>query len=680
MTYDKQAIAERIRDLSPEKSELLDKLLKEEEGEHLASLLRQETDSDEWSPLVAIQSAGLKPPFFCVSPVFGTVFIYHDLAYHLGKDQPFYGLQPFGVDRAHLPDSRIEDMAARYVDALRSLQPEGPYFLGGYSFGGVVAFEMAQQLQNKGHQVALLALIDTWVPISVSKPSLLDTLKFLATSTVGIWPYVCNYLSLVASSSLPQGNHITEKFPILKTVFPRFYINRLLDAIVRKLGMAKILFSESGLMMFNQPAIRPMLRVLKASIQAFRNYTPRTYSGPITCFQTGGTYTKGDQYATIGWSKLTTGGIDIHSVPGDHLAVMRKPHVQVLAEELRACLDKSLCRIQKDKICQPAIENKETKGLERRKKSRDLDSQTQALLQKIAKEEAFPLETLTPMQARKAEEGMRAFAGELQPIANVEDKTILHSAGEIPVRIYTPEGCGPFPILVYLHGGGWVVGNLDIYNDICRSLANGAGCIVVSVDYRLAPEHKFPAAVEDAYTATQWIANNASCIGGDPTRITVGGDSAGGNLAAVVSIIAHERGGPPLVYQLLIYPATNLSSFDTNSYHDYAEGYFLTKASMQWFRNHYLKNDDDRRNPYASPLLSKDLSGLPPAFVITAGFDVLKDEGEAYANRLKRAGVSVRHVCYNDTIHGFFFMAGVLDKARTARGEATAALRVAFAK
>lgn len=203
---------------------------------------------------------------------------------------------------------------------------------------------------------------------------------------------------------------------------------------------------------------------------------------------------------------------------------------------------------------------------------------------------------------------------------------------------------------------------------------------MVSVDYRLAPEHKFPAALEDAYAATHWVAQTAHRINGDPGRIAVGGDSAGGNLAAVVSLMARDKGGPTLVYQVLVYPVTNLSSFDTDSYREHGEGYILTRENMEYYRNHYLGREEDGQNPYASPLLAEDLRDLPPALVITAEFDVLTDEAKAYAKRLRGAGVPVEYSCYDGMIHPFFSLAGAVDRAREAMDEATAALRSVFAR
>jgi acetyl esterase len=246
------------------------------------------------------------------------------------------------------------------------------------------------------------------------------------------------------------------------------------------------------------------------------------------------------------------------------------------------------------------------------------------------------------------------------------------------VRIYTPAGSGPFPVLVFFHGGGWVIGDLDTQDGACRALANGAGCLVVSVGYRLAPEHKFPAAPDDTYAATKWVAANAASINADPARIAVGGDSAGGNLTAVTAQMARQRGGPRLAFQLLIYPVTD-GACDTASYRDNADGYLLTKEMMLWFWNHYVRNPEERFNSMASPLRAQSLKGLPPALVQTAEFDPLRDEGEAYAARLQEAGVPVKLTRYDGMIHGFFGMASVIDRATTAIGEAAEALRSAFA-
>lgn len=307
---------------------------------------------------------------------------------------------------------------------------------------------------------------------------------------------------------------------------------------------------------------------------------------------------------------------------------------------------------------------------------KNLDPQAWFILKQLDSTGMPPMEQLEPEMAR-ASADFRLLAGAPEAVQKVENRTIPIEGAEIAVRIYTPEGEGPFPVLVYYHGGGWVIGNLETVDVPCRMLANRAGCIVVSVDYRLAPEHKFPTAAEDAYAAVQWVAEHAVEIGADPGRIAVGGDSAGGNLAAVVSLMAREQGGPSLAYQMLFYPVTN-HSYDTDSYRENAEGYFLTKNTMVWFWNHYLRDEMDGQHPYASPLLAEDLSGLPPALVITAGFDPLRDEGEAYAERLKAAGVPVEATRYDGMIHGFIWMPGVLAASRDAINRAANALKEAF--
>jgi len=308
-----------------------------------------------------------------------------------------------------------------------------------------------------------------------------------------------------------------------------------------------------------------------------------------------------------------------------------------------------------------------------------LDPRIAAMLEQTEKQGVPLLETLTPIQAREfINTAVRELRGDPEDVENVENLNITGPAGQIPVRVYMPEAGGPFPILVYFHGGGWVFCNLDTHDNVSRSLANGAGCVVVSVDYRLAPENKFPAAVEDTYAATQWVANNTARINGDLSRIAVGGDSSGGNLAAVVSLMARNQNEPSLMYQLLVNPGTNLSSFDTDSHRNYAEGYGQTKALIEWCRGHYLEKDD-WRHPYASPLLVEDLSGLPPALVITSEFDVLRDEGEAYANRLQQAGVPVKCTRYNGMIHFGVMWAVASDLARDAINGATAEMRSAFA-
>jgi acetyl esterase len=308
-----------------------------------------------------------------------------------------------------------------------------------------------------------------------------------------------------------------------------------------------------------------------------------------------------------------------------------------------------------------------------------LDPQAQAVLEQMAEAGLPPLGSVSVEETRQGMVAATAAGEEPEPVAKVEDRTVPGSAGQIPVRIYTPQGSGPFPVLVYFHGGGWVIGNVDTHDPTCRTLANAAGCVVVSVDYRLAPEHKFPAAVDDCYAATQWVAANAAAINGDSGRIAIGGDSAGGNLTAVVAIEARERGGPPLVFQLLVYPVTDYS-FSTPSYRDNADGYLLTKDSMVWFWDHYLRSEADGQDYRASPLRASDLTGLPPALVITAEYDPLRDEGEAYAARLQESGVSVTCTRYDGMIHGFYGLTAVVDQARKAVEESVAALRASFAR
>lgn len=307
-----------------------------------------------------------------------------------------------------------------------------------------------------------------------------------------------------------------------------------------------------------------------------------------------------------------------------------------------------------------------------------LDPQARAMLDLLA-EEGIPPNHQLPVEDARYVMRLRAkrFAGEPVPVARVEDRTVPGPGGEIPVRVYTPEGTGPFPCLVYFHGGGWVIGSIETHDHVARPLAARTPCVVVSVEYRLAPEHKFPAAAEDAYAATQWVAANAASLNVDATRIAVGGDSAGGNLATVTCLMARERGGPRLVFQLLYYPVTG-HDFETASYLENANIGGLTRADMIWFWNHYLARKEDALNPYATPLRAEDLRGLPPALIMAAEYDPLRDEDAAYAERLRRAGVPVRYVCYEGMIHGFISRASVLDQGKKGLEESVAALQEAF--
>ncbi len=304
-----------------------------------------------------------------------------------------------------------------------------------------------------------------------------------------------------------------------------------------------------------------------------------------------------------------------------------------------------------------------------------LDPQAQNVLDVVAALNLPANHTVSAVEAR-ANAKMRPRA-EGPEVGKVEDRTIAGSGPDIPVRIYTPVGPGPFPILAWFHGGGWVVGDLDSADATARQLTVGANCVTVSVDYRLAPETKFPGASDDCYAATMWAAQHATELNGDAGRLAVGGDSAGGNLAAAVALMARDRQSLALAFQLLIYPVTD-RNFTTASYTNNAEGYLLSKAGMQWYWDHYLSDPSDASNPYAAPLQATDLSGLPSALVVTAEYDPLCDEGEAYGARLKAAGIPTVCTRYDGMIHGFFGMANVLDKAKLAIDESSIALRKAF--
>ncbi|MGI8550720.1 MAG: alpha/beta hydrolase [Dehalococcoidia bacterium] len=307
-----------------------------------------------------------------------------------------------------------------------------------------------------------------------------------------------------------------------------------------------------------------------------------------------------------------------------------------------------------------------------------LDPQVQAIVEQTAALGLPPAHTLSPQEARRQHAASRIHSGPPEPVERVEDRRLPGPDGEIPIRIYAPRSIAPLPALVYFHGGGWVVGSIETHDAVCRSLSNAAGCMVISVDYRLAPEHRFPAAAEDAYAATRWLAEHAGEVGADAKRLAVGGDSAGGNLAAVVTLMARERGGPLLVYQLLIYPVTD-SDLDTASYRQNGDGYLLTKAGMAWFWDHYIPaGAHDRQDPYASPLRAPNLRDLPPALVITAEYDPLRDEGEAYATRLRESGVQATYSRYDGMVHGFVALATPIDRRADAIAEAAAGLRAAF--
>lgn len=323
-----------------------------------------------------------------------------------------------------------------------------------------------------------------------------------------------------------------------------------------------------------------------------------------------------------------------------------------------------------------------------------VNSQAQAVLDKYAELGPLPVENLSPENARNnptlknAVEQMAADSALVrtmnvampvmpEPVGKIDHITIPTQDGELIARIFTPDGNAPFPVVVYFHGGGFVIANLDVYEASCRALCNAAECIVVSVAYRLAPENKFPAQIDDAYAATQWIIQNAAQIGGDSSRVAVCGESAGGNLAAVTCLRARDEGGQMPVAQILVYPLVD-SSMNTPSYTENANAKPLNAAMMTWFFKHYLSGSEDKTNPYIAPLQATDLSGLPPAVVITAESDPLRDEGEMYAKRLAEAGVSVDSKCFDGTMHEFFGLGGAIDEGKEAVTLAADALKKVF--
>ncbi len=304
-----------------------------------------------------------------------------------------------------------------------------------------------------------------------------------------------------------------------------------------------------------------------------------------------------------------------------------------------------------------------------------LHPQAHALLEQMKSLGLSYTHDLTVDHARHMLKAVQATRPQGEPVARVEDRHIPGSTSDIPIRIYTPHGNGPFPILLFFHTGGWMVGDLDTQDPMCRRLTNMAGCIVVSVDYRLAPEHPFPAAPDDCYAATQWVATHALAFQGDPTRIAVGGDSAGGNLATVVALMARDQGGPSLLFQLMLFPSTDFR-LNTASMEECAEGYNVTKAQMIWIRRTYLPNPQDWTHPLASPMLAQNLAGLPPALIITAEYDPLRDEGEAYGKRLQKAGVQTKISRYAGMIHDFPDL--FEEQGNVALNEIATALRAAF--
>lgn len=298
-----------------------------------------------------------------------------------------------------------------------------------------------------------------------------------------------------------------------------------------------------------------------------------------------------------------------------------------------------------------------------------LDPHVKRLLDFLATRNLPSFHTLPPVESRAFYKERRfATQPEPQPVAAVADITVPGPAGTIPVRSYRPQGASVdtvLPALVYYHGGGHTIGDLDTHDTLCRELCNRSGYAVFSVDYRLGPEHKFPAAVDDSFAALQWIASHAGKLAIDPGKIAVGGDSAGGNLAAVTSLMARDQGGPAIAFQLLIYPATDLR-FLSPSHKANGQGYLLTTEVIEYFTACYLNNDTDRLDWRASPALAGDHRGLPPALVLTAGFDPLLDEGRDYAELLRAAGNRVEYIDYPGQIHGFITMGKVIGQANEA--------------
>jgi acetyl esterase len=308
-----------------------------------------------------------------------------------------------------------------------------------------------------------------------------------------------------------------------------------------------------------------------------------------------------------------------------------------------------------------------------------LHPQAQALLDFIDQRGVPPTHTLSPAEARAFYRERRFFTQPDAPeVALMRDLQAEGPQGAIPVRLYRPLGASPeklLPVLVYFHG--WVIGDLDTHDVLCRQLANAAGCAIVAVDYRMAPEHRFPAAVDDCLAATHWVQRNAALLGIDPARLGVGGDSAGGNLAAAITVAARDAGDLPIAFQLLIYPATDMRR-GAASHEINGQGYLLTRETIDYFHDHYIANAAQDLDWRASPLLCDDLSRLPPALVITAGYDPLRDEALAYSQRLSEAGNHATHVCFERQIHGFITMGKVLDEANTAVSLCAAEMRRAL--
>ena len=306
-----------------------------------------------------------------------------------------------------------------------------------------------------------------------------------------------------------------------------------------------------------------------------------------------------------------------------------------------------------------------------------LDPQAQALMQLMIDKGVPPVNSMTPVEARSSYRSRRTFTQPDAPeVFKVEDKVVSYEGVNVPVRVYHPHAAqsqAALPGLVYLHGGGWTVGDLDTHDVLCRSLCLQADIVVVSVDYRMGPEHKFPAAYDDTVAAFNWTVAHAASLGIDASRIAIGGDSAGGNLSAAACLGLRGQAVQP-AFQLLIYPATIMWQ-DTASYHANGKGYMLTQESIAYYTENYLRNREDAKDWRASPQLAESHAGLAPAFVMTAGFDPLRDEGLMYANALSKAGVSAQYICFERQIHGFITMGRVMQEANTAVSLCAAVLR-----
>ncbi len=305
-----------------------------------------------------------------------------------------------------------------------------------------------------------------------------------------------------------------------------------------------------------------------------------------------------------------------------------------------------------------------------------LDPVVAAMLEEMSKAGGPQMTDMSPSDARAVYQVMQSTLP-APVVDNIEDRVVDTGQAKVPIRIYKAQGASVSPCIVFFHGGGWVIGDLTTHDPVCRQLHEATGYTVIAVDYRLAPEHRFPAAIDDCYAVTKWVALNADTLGIDAQRIAVAGDSAGGNLSASVCLKAKAGDSPAIAFQLLIYPVTD-AAMDSDSYRQNGEGYLLSAATMQWFWQHYLGDQASGKDPWASPLLAADLSKLPPACIITAEYDPLRDEGEAYGRRLREAGVKTHIQRFDGMIHGFFGMTNMLEGSRDALALAASQLKTAL--